>query len=759
MTGRLRESDPTRIGPYRLLGRLGAGGMGVVYLGRSPGGRHVAVKTVLAQYADDEDFRRRFRREADLARRVEVRWIPPVLDADPDAASPWLATAYVSGPSVHDAVTEFGPLPLATGARLGMLLAEALEQTHVAGLVHRDIKPSNVLLALDGPRLIDFGIARTVTESTITAAGNIVGSPGFLSPEQARGERVGPASDVFSLGAVLAYALSGTPPFGRGTPAGLLYTVVHEEPCLEDLPKPLHPLVRACMAKAAQERPSSKDVRAALVRLGPREADDWLPAPVIRLIAARASALLDTDGTAPDTDGTAPDTDADSAAAADLTAGTGTRLGSAPADGAPTAVAGTAVLTGPVDDPLSAPAGRPPPPTRRRLLAVTGAASVTALGGLGLWAALRDSGGPGGGAPSRTRYVIGLHADLSGPGAAVGVAQERGARLAVARVTARTHLPFAFSLRALDDKGRPSTAREVADQLTSDPDVVAVIGPSTETTALETAATYAEAELATLIISAGAGDLTQRNPTSLVRITPDDYAQARAIVGWLARKAKARRVALVDDRTAYGWGVTRTVKEALRGETATRSWIVPAGRRDYGPVAKEILGDGADAVVYAGSHPDAARLAQALTRTGFTGTRIGTTRVHHPAFVERAGASADGWLLTSSVTDPTATPTLRGFAKDHQARFDTAPAPYAAEAFDAVHVIAAALTGSDSAPVERTTLIRFLRATTYQGVTKKLAFQHSDGDYTGHGTFLYRVEHGRARWLGNEADAIGTGAS
>lgn len=180
----LRTGDPSRLGRYRLLRRLGAGGMGVVFLARAPGGAIAAVKTVRSSYADETGFRTRFRREIEAARQVRSPWVVPLLDADADAETPWLATSYVPGPSLAEAVDTFGPLSLASVRVLGVRLAEALGAVHGAGLVHRDVKPGNVLLAPDGPRLIDFGIARAPEATALTSSGVIVGSPGFLSPSR-----------------------------------------------------------------------------------------------------------------------------------------------------------------------------------------------------------------------------------------------------------------------------------------------------------------------------------------------------------------------------------------------------------------------------------------------------------------------------------------------------------------------------------------------------------------------------------------------
>jgi hypothetical protein len=278
MKHELAPGDPELIGPYRLRGRLGAGGMGRVYLGLSPGGRAVAVKVIRAELAQDPEFRARFRREVSVARTVSGLYTAPVLDADTDGPEPWLATAYVPGPSLADAVTGHGPLPAASVLMLAAGLAEALSAIHGAGIVHRDLKPANVLLAADGPRLIDFGISRAAEASALTHTGLVVGSPGFMSPEQAEGRDVGPASDVFSLGAVLAFAATGQGPFGSGSTPALVYRVVHNPPDLDLVPDEIRPLVERCLAKDPGVRPTA----ATLLAGAAYPVQDWLPEPVTR---------------------------------------------------------------------------------------------------------------------------------------------------------------------------------------------------------------------------------------------------------------------------------------------------------------------------------------------------------------------------------------------------------------------------------------------------------------------------------------------
>src|SRR6059058_2091813 len=257
MKHELAPGDPETIGPYRLRGRLGAGGMGRVYLGLSPGGRAVAVKVIRADLAQDAEFLARFRREVAVARTVSGLFTAPVIDADVDGPVPWLATAYVPGPSLADAVSEHGPLPAASVLALARGLAEALSAIHAAGVVHRDLKPANVLLAGDGPRVIDFGISRAGEATALTHAGLVVGSPGFMSPEQAEGREVGPASDVFSLGAVLAFASTGQGPFGSGSTPALVYRVVHNRPDLDLVPAGIRAVVERCLAKDPGARPTA----------------------------------------------------------------------------------------------------------------------------------------------------------------------------------------------------------------------------------------------------------------------------------------------------------------------------------------------------------------------------------------------------------------------------------------------------------------------------------------------------------------------
>jgi WD40 repeat protein len=276
----LQSGDPAQVGPYRMLGRLGAGGMGRVFLGRSAGGRLVAVKVIRDELAGDPEFRTRFRQEVAGARLVSGLYTAPVVDADLDGPVPWLATAYVDGPSLAGAVASNGPLPALSVLALAAALAEGLAAIHAAEVVHRDLKPSNVLLAADGPRIIDFGIAKAAEATSLTQSGLVIGSPGFMSPEQAEGRAVGPPSDVFSLGAVLTFAATGGGPFGTGYATALMYRVVHSAPDLDKVPYQVRGVIEGCLAKDPALRPTTARLLAGLG--GADLAADWLPGPFTR---------------------------------------------------------------------------------------------------------------------------------------------------------------------------------------------------------------------------------------------------------------------------------------------------------------------------------------------------------------------------------------------------------------------------------------------------------------------------------------------
>jgi hypothetical protein len=349
----LTSDDPAAIGGYRLEARLGSGGMGRVYLAFTPAGRPVALKVVRSDLGDDQDFRIRFEQEIQAARRVRGLYTAELIDADPSATPPWLVTAYVPGPSVEEVIDRDGPIAEAMVFRLIAGVAEALQAIHGAGVIHRDLKPSNVLLAQDGPRVIDFGIARALAATPMTRTGATMGSPDYLSPEQILNRPVTPATDVFALGSLAAFAAVGRLPFGRGHITDVAHRVVHEPPDLAGCPSGLVPLIEACLQKEPQARPA--------------------PSQVIEFCVARAALLGDSGQPRP--------------ATLPLPAG-----GAHPTAGWPDGSATVALDRAPLAGP-----GRPP---RRRLslvtvLAIVAGTSITAAAVLVAIAATRHPGADG----------------------------------------------------------------------------------------------------------------------------------------------------------------------------------------------------------------------------------------------------------------------------------------------------------------------------------------------------------------------------
>jgi eukaryotic-like serine/threonine-protein kinase len=350
----LRDGDPASVGGYALLDRIGAGGMGTVFLGRSAAGRRVAVKVVHPQLCEDEEFRVRFRQEIAAVRRVSGAFTAPVVDADPDAEQPWMATVFVPGRSLAAQVEGDGPV---TGPELRLLalgLIEALREIHRAGVVHRDLKPGNVLMAEDGPRVIDFGISRAADNQALTVTGNVIGTPPFMSPEQLRSPReVTSASDVFSLGSLLVYAATGNGPFDADTPYMAGYQVMYEQPALEEVPQPLRDIAARCLDKDPAARP------------GLAELHDWFRA----LPEGGTGSTEDTPRLAPPARATGTDTET----------GTGTVTGTGTGTGT-----GDRVIPGAATEPVT----HTSPPAKRRgrrlTYALTAVGTAVALTGVGL---------------------------------------------------------------------------------------------------------------------------------------------------------------------------------------------------------------------------------------------------------------------------------------------------------------------------------------------------------------------------------------
>lgn len=703
----LRPEDPREVGGHRLLARLGAGGMGVVYLARTGGGALVALKVIRADQAADPGFRARFRREAEVAGGLTGPWLVPVVSADAEAAAPWLATSFVPAPSLAQAVAAYGPLPESSVRVLGARLAGALAEVHAAGLIHRDVKPGNVLLALDGPRLIDFGIARPEGPSALTSHGAVVGTPGYVPPEQAGGEgrRTVPAGDVFALGCVLAFAASGRRPFGDGDPYGVFYRTVFEDPDVADVPDGLRALVLRCLAKDPADRPTAAAVSEALSPSG--RDGDWLPPDVLRLVAERSSAALNPP---------------------------------------------------PPEEPVTA-VPRPPEqhrgPARRTMLLVAGTAvaGLTA-GGAAYLASRRRRTAPGGTAAPPPVHTLALQADLTGPGRTDGRAVERGVRLAVAAHNARTGAAYRLALQVADDGGDPKRARTVAERLTGDDAVTAVIGPTTGAAAAAVAELYERARTAMLLVNVSDGTTlhTSQHRTMAVTRAGEAVLEA-ALIGHLTRNVKATRTSVIDDRAAgpAGWAWVSGLRAAPPSEGEVTVHPVEADTADFAPAVRAALATRPQAVVHTGTSPGrAAACARELTRQGYTGARAAMWHVMTPAFLSEAGRAAEGWVFSAPFTAADA-PGLSAFAKTHHDRYGTPPARWSAEAYDAVGLLAAALDALPAPDVSAATLAERLFTTTHRGLAKPLAFapgvthafQLSDTSL-----FLYEVRDAAFHFLG-----------
>ncbi|MEV2212406.1 bifunctional serine/threonine-protein kinase/ABC transporter substrate-binding protein [Streptomyces sp. NPDC050997] len=682
---RLVPSDPSRLGGHRLLGRLGAGGMGVVYLARTGAGELAAVKVIQPEFAEQPEFRARFRREAACAGRVDSPWVVPVLGADAEAEAPWLATAFVPGPSLAEAVAACGPLPVRAVRVLGKMLAQALSAVNDSGLVHRDVKPGNILLALDGPRLIDFGIARpTAAEATeLTTDNMVVGTPGFLSPEQARAQRVGPQSDVFSLGCVLAYAATGRLPFGTGAVDALLYRTVHDAPELNGVEDDgLRALLVRCLAKEPGRRPTAAEMDAELVEDAPESSIDWLPDAVVRMVADRSAELLALPGIEP------------------------------------TEVPGEAQVPG-----------------RRRILALAagGAAVLAAGGGAALWAALRDDEETPAAQSTGPRRVIGVQADLSGPQKEAGRAQERATRLAVEQFNARKDKPFTLTLKVVDDRGETARAQQAARRLTRDQEVLAVLGPTGYTSVTASLEIYERVGMPLLTVSElspyAALAVLLTDSRVYFHATPTaDYAAMRAVTALAV--SGSRRPGLLADRAGGAVGLESAnlvpgTAESRRLDLYTR--VVPASAPDLSPVVADMLGHGIDGLYYMGTPERAAAVARALAERGFDGPRFLESSLATASFIAAAGSAAEGWQVLASHIAPEAEP-LRDFAAAHRKRYGGAPAVWGAEAYDVTRLLIDRLTALAAKSGRRPSRAQVTEALTkaeFKGLVATYAFDEN----------------------------------
>lgn len=535
----------------------------------------------------------------------------------------------------------------------------------------------------------------------------VLGTPGYLAPEQARtdGAVAGAPSDVFSLGCVLAYAATGHGPFGGGHAAAVVYRTVHDEPELSGLPPELLDPVLACLAKDPAARPTPDELGAVLGEdlTGP-DGEDWLPPPLPRLIAERSTRALDLPAPEP------------------------TRI----------------------DAPEAAVRGL----TRRRLLGA--GAGLAVIGAPVAWFTTRGRARGTTPPPARAlaTHTLALLADLTGPGKEIGQAHERGMKLAVERHNGRSDAAFRLALRIADDGGDATRAAQVFTELAADPAVVALAGPTWDDAVPQLAVAAGAADLALLLVSADSPEnaLSREKWRTVVATRPAGDQLALPVIDYFSRIRPVNRTGLVED--VEGGEPASLVVQHLQQSPPSQGTLsvhrIPAGSSDFAGAVRALTEAGAEAVVYAGTSPQrAAQMARALTEGGFQGRRMGLQYAMEPAFLTAAGPAADGWAFAALFTDPLAVPAAAEFVTAHRAAYGQPPARWAAEAYDAVGLLAATLTGLVEEGRDRAGVTRRIFRTAHEGLAKPLSFDSNTHVLTRAGTaHLYQVESGAYRYLG-----------
>jgi ABC-type branched-subunit amino acid transport system substrate-binding protein len=559
----LQAGDPLQVGGYRLLGRLGVGGMGQVFLGTSPGGRKVAVKLILPEHAADREFRQRFGREIAAARKVGGFHTAPVVDANPDANPPWMVTAYIPGLSLDATVRENGPLDSAAVRALGAALAEGLAAIHACGLVHRDLKPSNIIMAEDGPRIIDFGIARAADASMLTSAGAVLGTVAFMSPEQVRGVHVGPESDIFSLGSVLAYAATGHGPFDAASMVAIIHRIATQPADLQDASSALRDIISACLDKDPVERPSLTDLLALLSDTPGHPTDREHHSPMAPVPDQAAGPV---GGQRPISPVTGP--------------GPAAQQKGSPAEFGPGTVTsgmrGQPAFSGNAETPVASAVPERPARFRKSTMAMIAAVLVAAAAtgvavtlvslrsggnqagthGVSVGSATVSSTSSSSGTGAVTTACVastGMEGPLTGPVAVIGQEQLHFAELAVSMDNAANHTQI--SVVQGDTQLSASIATTVTQQFTANGKIVAVVGPAGSKEAEAVGPLMARAGLAFISGSATEAALTTGAYPTFFRVVSNDSVEGPQDANYIVNVLKPKALMIVDDQEAYSTGL------------------------------------------------------------------------------------------------------------------------------------------------------------------------------------------------------------
>jgi ABC-type branched-subunit amino acid transport system substrate-binding protein len=752
MADPLLPGDPERLGEYELIERLGTGGQGVVFLGRGPGGEQVAVKLLHAQLSGDEGARARFVREASVAERVAGFCTAQVLDTDVAGDQPYIVSEYVPGPSLLTQVREEGPRTGSALHRLAIGTATALAAIHQAGIVHRDFKPPNVLMSREGPRVIDFGIARAL-DAGATMASQVIGTPAYMAPEQVAGGMISPKTDVFAWGATILYAATGRAPFGADTIPAVMHRVLYSEADVSVLPGGLAELVAACLAKAPEHRPAAADLLFRLLgQVGvvtpPAPADNGIE-PALAQGATYATGQFPATGWA------------------------------RPAGPAPEQPAAPVWTPRPVPPP---PHGPPPPgpyvpgshgtvpghggPPRtgggkRRawpwIAAGIAALVVPAVGVPVAVAQLSSGGGKTGqvAGPTADKTVkIAFAGELTGSSSSIGLALQHGAKLAVSEYNA-TRPRIQADLVQYDTRGEPAMSAAAAQKMVAD-GVAAVVGPGFSGETQSAAPILERAKVPSVSPAASGSALSTNGWRYWHRIVPSITATARATGDLLARTGP-KRVLVIDDDEAFTQDTANQVGDVLttKGITVTRQRISSKGS-DYMAAVTTIRKSGADAVFYGGFYGSAGNLIK-QTRAAGVKTRFFLTDYSLAAeFVKTAGSKeAEGAILTCGCLNPAASKDARvlDFGRRYRVAYGEAPPYYSAEGYDAATAILQALKAGKSTAEEINSCLATINV---PGLSQRLQFT-SSGDTAGSSTYAYEVKSGVISLIGDSRTATPSG--
>ncbi|WP_239376371.1 bifunctional serine/threonine-protein kinase/ABC transporter substrate-binding protein [Frankia sp. Cj5] len=771
----LLAEDPERIGSYVLLGRLGAGGMGVVYRAEDPQGLVVALKVIRSDIADDPKFRKLFRREARNAQRVVPFCTAPVLDVNADAEQPYIVTEFVDGPTLSAVVERDGPLPGIELYQLAVMTAVAMIVIHDAGIVHCDLKPSNVLLSPLGPRIIDFGVARAVDATTAATQTGVFGTPAFMAPEQIRRyNSVTPAADVFAWGGMIAYAGTGRRPHGDGRPDVMLYRAVHDEPDFEGLDSGLRPLVAKAMDKDPQRRPSATDVLVELLskHAPEQELEDILTeirrgqlrgtelaAILKRLLSLAATAAETTVSVLPPRSG--------------LT-GTNRPIST---------MNNTTVPDG------NAPRPIPVPPARHQPDQEKGKKEGTRNGGLGRLLHRRRSrllAAVGAGALAvaiiwaynpphphsvvKPTYVIGFQGTLTGGNAALGRSSLLGARTAVELANQDPDLPFRLTMKESDDQGLADKGAGAARELIDDHSVVAVIGPTFSGPAEKSILSYSGAGLVAVSPSATGPGLTSLGvgPVStFFRTVSPDTVQGPQSAKYMISKLSPRGVlVLFDSSNSYGTGLADELVKQLNRIQQQKNLPVTVTTRaaapgtDYAKLLTDL--SSYNLVYYAGYTSEFVEIIKILRQRKFTGTIMSGDGSNSDLLLTGVGGDgAEGVYLTCpcrevAEIEPRSQAVQQFVDVYEKISSGAQPDFYAADAFDATRVVIDVLKRLRG-KVSRQSVAhtfgdpKFIRDFEFEGITKKIKFDMS-GEVQGGDIFIYQVRDGRRQYIGSAVE-------